>query len=163
MNGGALPAAQPPTLCLGRATASPMWCPYLMALALAAKLCCSLASRGWAGTIHLRFHKKQSLWQTATTVTSHNTVMYVGWVRLCVVAHVDMAILACRSASKHCVASLRAQGLGSWSFMRCHPDTTCTKIPQALTALWAWQAHENGHIMSVGARGNYVWALGAHR
>ena len=59
VNGGALPAAQPPTLCLGRATASPMWCPYLMALPLAAKLCCSLASRSWAGTMHLRFHKKQ--------------------------------------------------------------------------------------------------------
>ena len=26
-----------------------------------------------------------------------------------------------------------------------------------------WLAHENGHIMSVGTRGNYIWALGAHR
>ena len=30
-------------------------------------------------------------------------------------------------------------------------------------ALGVWPAHENGHIMSVGTRGNYVWALGAHR
>ena len=26
-----------------------------------------------------------------------------------------------------------------------------------------WLAHENGHIMSVGTRGNYISALGAHR
>ena len=30
-------------------------------------------------------------------------------------------------------------------------------------ALGVWPAHENGHMMSVGTRGNYVWALGAHR
>ena len=30
-------------------------------------------------------------------------------------------------------------------------------------ALGVWPAHENGHIMSVGTRGNYIWALGAHR
>ena len=30
-------------------------------------------------------------------------------------------------------------------------------------ALGVWPAHESGHIMSVGTRGNYVWALGAHR
>ena len=30
-------------------------------------------------------------------------------------------------------------------------------------ALGVWPAHENGHIMSVGTRGNYIWAPGAHR